>query len=393
MEILLLSIYGFFVWLIFFKFKWLPWNTVSQVISITIPIVGITILILFLNIFAPSSHDVRVMNYTVEVVPAVTGLVTEVAVEPNTHVKKGEVLFKIDPTPFQIELDNLQANIPFLEAKVVSAQAYDRELSSQLTSASERIGVINSKLALAEKRYEQTKALAESGAGPRFDFEQAESNLNELKSQLAVAEAEKAKTLDRMSAQTTSGELSEIAQARAELEQAKVAIEKAKWKLSQTVYRAPADGRVINLQLREGAMAVQFPIKPVMSFVEDEQWVVAMYEQNELRLVEPGNEAEIALRTYPNRIIKCEVEKVVWATGQGQMPISGVVPQTGSTPEPHGRFAVRLNVADKDKDLFLAPGARGMGAIYTNHGEEIQIIRKVILRVGTKIDWLVLKLH
>ncbi|HRZ58145.1 MAG TPA: hypothetical protein P5525_22125 [Candidatus Paceibacterota bacterium] len=63
MEILLLGIYSFFVWLIFFKFKWLPWNIVSQVITITLPILGLTVLILLLNIVAPSSHDVRVVNY------------------------------------------------------------------------------------------------------------------------------------------------------------------------------------------------------------------------------------------------------------------------------------------------------------------------------------------
>ena len=65
MEIILLGIYSFFVWLIFFKFKWLPWNTTSQVTVVVIPIVGLTALILLLNIFAPSSHDVRVFKYTV----------------------------------------------------------------------------------------------------------------------------------------------------------------------------------------------------------------------------------------------------------------------------------------------------------------------------------------
>ena len=55
MEIILLGIYSFFVWLIFFKFKWLPWNIVSQVIVITLPIIGLTLLILILNIVAPSS--------------------------------------------------------------------------------------------------------------------------------------------------------------------------------------------------------------------------------------------------------------------------------------------------------------------------------------------------
>jgi membrane protein YdbS with pleckstrin-like domain len=52
MEILLLGIYSFFVWLIFIKFKWLPWNTTSQVTVAIIPIVALTVLILVLNVVA-----------------------------------------------------------------------------------------------------------------------------------------------------------------------------------------------------------------------------------------------------------------------------------------------------------------------------------------------------
>src|SRR5678809_637194 len=86
MEIILLAIYSFFVWLIFFKFKWLPWNTVSQVIVITIPIVGMAALILLLNVFAPSSNDVRVLKYVINVVPQVRGRVIEIPAEGNKHM-------------------------------------------------------------------------------------------------------------------------------------------------------------------------------------------------------------------------------------------------------------------------------------------------------------------
>ena len=65
MEIILLLIYSGIVWLIFFKFKLLPWNFVSQVIVFTLPIIGIAALILVLNVVAPSSSDVRVINYVV----------------------------------------------------------------------------------------------------------------------------------------------------------------------------------------------------------------------------------------------------------------------------------------------------------------------------------------
>src|SRR4249919_1618809 len=135
MDILLLLIYGFFVWLIFIKFKWLPWNITSQVIVVTIPIIALTILVLVLNIGAPSSSDVRVINYVVQVVPRVTGRVIEVPVEPNRPVKKGEVLFRIDPTPFQQQLNALVGKEPELSAKLDTAEAYQRELGEQLRSA------------------------------------------------------------------------------------------------------------------------------------------------------------------------------------------------------------------------------------------------------------------
>jgi multidrug resistance efflux pump len=105
-QILLLGIYAVFAWLIFFKFRLLPWNIVSQVIVITLPIIGLTVLILLLNIVAPSSHDVRVVNYVVPINPPVRGLVTEVPIEPNRPIKKGDVLFKVDPTPYEIAVKN-----------------------------------------------------------------------------------------------------------------------------------------------------------------------------------------------------------------------------------------------------------------------------------------------
>ena len=111
MEIILLIIYSVIVWLIFFKFKWLPWNITSQVIVVTIPIVALTILILFMNIVAPSSHEVRAMNYVIPIVPRVTGQVTEVPIEPNRPIKKGDVLFKIDPVPFEAAVKAAEATL------------------------------------------------------------------------------------------------------------------------------------------------------------------------------------------------------------------------------------------------------------------------------------------
>src|ERR1041385_8959744 len=104
MEILLLGIYSFFVWLIFIKLNWLPWNIGSQVTVVIIPVVGLGATILLLNIYAPSSSDVRVYKYTVPIVSQVRGRVIEVPFEEgNRLVKKGAVLFKVDPTPYELD--------------------------------------------------------------------------------------------------------------------------------------------------------------------------------------------------------------------------------------------------------------------------------------------------
>jgi multidrug resistance efflux pump len=130
-----------------------------------------------------------------------------------------------------------------------------------------------------------------------------------------------------------------------------------------------------------------------MTLVEATGTVVALYRQNELHQVEPGNEAEFALETYPGQIIKAKVNSIVWASGAGQILPSGTIPMSGVLAAPAQRFAVKFDVADKDKDLFLAAGAAGDAAIYTEHAQFLHILRKVIIRVGSYMNYLVLKLH
>jgi multidrug resistance efflux pump len=393
MELILLLIYSFFVWLIFFKFKWLPWNITSQVIVITIPIIGIAFLILMLNIAAPSSSDVRVINYVVQVVPRVTGRVIEVPVEPNRPIKKGDVLFRIDPKPFELTILSLETKLPEFEAKLASANAYNRELVDQVQTARSQKAAIAAKLGLAKQRLEQTKELAEKGAGPRYDYEQADAELKNLEAEFSAATSTESQIQQKLSARSNQGDLSEVAQVKAQMAQVQAQLAEARWQLEQTVFYAPADGTIVNLQLRPGSYAAAIPLSPVMSFVENEQWLVALYHQNELRKIKAGNEAEVTLETHPNQIIKCKVDSIVWASGQGQMPISGRLPETGAAPVPEGRFAVRLMLDGKSKGMFLAAGARGHGAVYTDWGAMIHIVRKAFLRVSTKMDWLILKLH
>jgi multidrug resistance efflux pump len=391
MELILLGIYSFFVWLIFFKFKLLPWNIVSQVIVITLPVIGMAVLILLLNVYAPSSADVRVVNHVVQVIPQVTGRVIEVPIDGNQTVKKGDVLFKIDPVPFQDAVRSAEAKVLELKAKVVNTQSKEKELLELQKITKSRVASVMTNLDLARKRVGQYEQLVAKGAGRLFDVEQAETNKISLEADLDSALARDADTTFQLSARMENGELAEIAAARAALVAAEAQLSNAKWQLEQTTVFAPSEGTVINLQLRVGQFVNSMPFKPALVLVEKEQQVLALFKQNELHQVKPGQEAEVTLRTHPGQIIKCKVDSIVWAQGQGQLPWSGTVPDTGFAPNPDGRFAVKLT--PNDQSLFLAAGARGDGAIYTDSGQMIHIIRKVILRVGTKTDALVLKLH
>jgi multidrug resistance efflux pump len=377
-EVLILSIYSLIVWLVFIKFKWLPWNTYTQVTVVVIPIVGLTALILALNIVAPSSADVRVIKYVVQVVPQVRGRVIEVPVEPNSLVRKGAVLFRIDPTPYELQ-------VRVLEAQLANTEGNVRTLNEQLGAAVARTAAVRTRLELAQMRVAQNLELARTGAGDRFTLEQAQTTLLELQADVRATVANEGQIRAQLGA-TVGEDQASIAQMKAQLES-------ARWDLTQTVFHAPADGTVINLQLRPGQMATSLGALPVMTFVETEFQVIALFGQNELHQVEPGDEAEIALDTMPGRIIKAQVDSIVWAQGQGQLPMTGTLPQTGVAALPPGRFAVRLRIADRDRNLFLAAGAAGHGAIYTQHGHHIQIVRRVILRVGAYFDYLILKLH
>ena len=202
MEIILLGIYSFFVWLIFIKLKLLPWTTPWKVAVAIFPLVMLAILMLLLNIFAPTTTDVRVVKYIVPIVSQVRGRVIEVPVENNRPVKKGDVLFRIDPTPYQNEVHSLEARLISEEAKVAAerarvsevqarltdAQSSERQLHEQQNAATGQVTSVSASLELARKRVAQNTELVAAGAGNRFDLEQAQTNVNELSAQLAAGQ-------------------------------------------------------------------------------------------------------------------------------------------------------------------------------------------------------------
>src|SRR4051812_28626321 len=417
MEIILLGIYAFFVWLIFIKFKWLPWNTPWKVAVVIFPGVAVAAPPPFLKILAPPTSDVRVIKYVVPVVSQVRGRVIAVPIENNRAVKKGDLLFAIDPTPYQNDVNSLEAQLVSAQAKVgadreklaeteaklADARSSEEELKEQLKQATGQIGTLTASLELARKRVAQNTELVAAGAGNRFDLEQAQTNVSELTAQIGSARAQEQQVRAKLDGRV-KGDLASVAQVKAQIASAtaqvkvseaaaattRAQLDNAKWDLSQTRILAPGNGTMVNVQLRPGAFVGQVALSEQMTFVDNEYQIYALFGQNELHQVVAGNEAEITLDTYPGRIIKAHVDSILWAQSQGQMDANGKLPQTAFTPPP-GRFPVKLVVGEKDKDLFLAAGALGAAAIYTDHFGPIQIIRKVLIRVESYLDYVIIK--
>ncbi|RKP59226.1 HlyD family secretion protein [Pararobbsia silviterrae] len=377
---LIVCCYALIVWLIFFKFKWLPWNIQTQVGTVALGLAGLAALVFTINVTSPQSDDVRVTQYVVEIVPRVTGRVIDVPIEGNTLIRRGEVLLRLDPEPYAQKLKESQAHLVEVESKVA-------QLRSDVDAARAQYDNLDAQRVFAATRLREAKTLAERDAGNRYDVENYAAQIGELDAQSRAAQANLTRARSALDA-TIGGVHSSVAQARAQ-------VSSAQWELDQTVIRAPADGYAMNLQVRPGAFAAALPLRPVMSFVETTQNVVAFYDQNQLTKVEPGNEVELALKAKPGRIVHGVVDSIVWSTAQGQFNASGMLPSTaveGAHPDAPLRYAVKIRV-DADEADGLPMGARGESAIYTNHMTMLHMLRKVIIRVKTKINYLVFKIE
>ena len=176
--------------------------------------------------------------------------------------------------------------------------------------------------------------------------------------------------------------------------QVRAQLESAKWDLSQTTVIAPANGYAINLQLRPGSMTAAFPALPVLTFVEDEFQVVALYDQNELHAGRAGQRGGDRAEDVPGP--HHQGEGRFHHLGAGPGPVRGQHQpaddrRRARPPEPLPGEARSSSRATRTSS---SPPARvGHAAIYTEHAEAIHILRMVILRIGAITDYLILKLH
>lgn len=380
---LIIAIYAGLCWLLIKKLKLIPWTFTTQVVVYSLPIFGSIFLILGLNYFTPITSDVRVGNRSVDIASQITGKVKKVYVETNQEVKKGDTLFTIDKTPFLQEIKSLEAK---LETMLATVNSYDRDIAASRS----QITALQSQLDLANKRVSQYQELVNAGAANRFDLDQATATAQNLKGQLAAAQAQ-LQSLQIKTSVEHNGENASVSEIRAKLEQ-------ARWNLDQTVVLAPTDGIIPNVQLNEGALML--PLKAAFVLVQKQQSVIAYHAQNELQAVKPGDEVELALKTEPGKVIKAKLEYVVDATSQGIMNNAGSalagstsgIPNTAKElPDTDSKLIAKFVLNENEPPLTV--GARGIAVIYSDNWKPMHLIRKVMVRMNSNMNYFIPKLH
>ena len=276
------------------------------------------VVLLFVVLFIPMqwgapAGSARILTYTVQIIPNVAGPVLEGPVEANRPIKKGDVLFTIDPTTYEAALEATQAQLDFQEV-----------------------------------RLQQYEKLASTAAGTRFQVEETAALVKQLTAELEGAE----------------------------------------WNLNETTVRAPADGYVTYLALRPGQRVVTLPFQPAMTFVDTSREIVGVQiQQIHQRYIKRGQEVEMAFKTQPGRIYTGKVKAIIQVTHESQAVISGTVPT--AQPIQAEPFFVRVQLDDREAAKDLPAGTAGTAAIYTKSAAMTHLIRKVMIRMESYMNYII----
>ena len=315
MDLLLVLTYTAFCIVIFkvFKIPLTKWTVPTAVLGGMFLIGG---LIFTMNYNHPYSELTRAYFVTTPIVPTVSGKVISVAADGNRILKTGDELFRIDPRPYQNDVDALKPQ-----------------------------------LALALDDLGRAEEIMARGLGRQRDVDLAQSQVDNLKAQLATAE----------------------------------------FRLSETVVLAATDGYATQVTLRPGMMAVAMPLRPVMIFVHTEESLyVAWFRQNSLLRLESGNEAEIAFDGLPGQVFAATVVFMLPALAEGQITASGTLLGPNNNLQP-GRIPVFIRITDEKFEQYankMPGGSFAQAAIYSEHFHHVAIIRKVLLRMSSWINYL-----
>lgn len=359
------------IWLLYVKLKVKP-TPANLAVCAVIGFVAVGAIVVFWQFSAPTSSQLVVSRYTIQIVPQVRGPITRIDAKPNVPLTKGkDILFEIQKDPYQFIVNQRQGEVSAAEKTVEQLKAGLKVADATIQQATANLEAANSDLA------------AKEDANKRAPGAVSALELTELRARVDAAEAgvDKANGAKEVASFT-------LQTAEQQVEVAKAELATAEFNLAQCTVYAPADGFVTNWQVREGAMAVPLPLAPMGTFIDTSDVdVVGVFSQNVLKNVAPGDRAEVVLKNHPGRVFSGTVEAVLPGSGEGQFTTTGTLLDVSSVHS-SGMFAVKITLDDEEMAKKLPMGTAGMATIYTQKGKPFQVISTVTVRIKAMMYYL-----
>jgi multidrug resistance efflux pump len=383
MDLLLVLTYTAICYAIFkiFKIPVNKWTVPTAALGGVVIISGLVLLVSYNH---PFTNDGRIYFTSAPVIPAVQGPVVEVPVTPNVPLKKGDVLFRLDPRPYEFAVEGKRAALAEAEQNV-------RQLKSASDAANSGVDEARASRDRAMQSFDRANDANENArrAGRPLPITELEVENRrgiylaaEAATNTAQARAEQARLAYEAQLE---GINPTVVRLRAELKN-------AEYELGETTVRAPTNGYVSQVFLRPGMMAVPFVARPAMVFIHGDRELVAAFVQNSLQRVRVGDEAEIAFAAVPGRIFKGNVKAILDVMAQGQLQPTGALvdPQAPERRTP-GRALAVIEILDDVSPYQLPGGVTAEVAVYTDHWHHVGVMRRVLLRMSSWMNYVFLE--
>ena len=363
------AVYCGFIWLVFAKLRLLKLTLPIAVLAGSIGPTLIVALLFCAQYFHPYTTSAIAIEKIDPISVQLTqpGRVTEVLVEPNVPIRKGDVLIRVDAEPWKLAVEQAEVGVEQAKQNVTLAQ-------SSVAVAEANLRRATSDLQYAENDRDRLQKLRASNAASQNDLELAQTRYEQANS--ARAQAEERLSQARINIEVSSSQV----------EQSENALNVAKYNLEQCTVVAPGDGFVTNLQVRKGLL-VSASMGPIMTFVHenaeaDQGVIVATFMEKNFLRIKSGQYAEVAMYGYPGQILTGRVLNTIDVSGAGQLDATGRLP-TGLVSVTPTQFAVRIKL--DQADLRIPGGARGQAAVYT---ENVQIAGIPVMFLIRAKSWL-----
>jgi membrane fusion protein, multidrug efflux system len=299
----------------------------------------------------PRTDDAYVRANTIGIAPHVSGPIVELPLVDNQRVAAGDLLFVVDPRPYEAALQQARAQ---LELTNLEIKGYEQAIAAADATLAQR----EADAAYAEQYLKRVEPLLDGQYVTQNQV--VEARTKRTATQAAVEQARS----ERQRQRELLGQLGDV---NARRQAAAAAVYDAELNVGYCSVRAPFDAYVTNLNIAVGQYANKG--QEVFALVDDRQWyVMANFRESFLRSIEPGMDADIYLLSYPTRKFHGRVQGIGWALYQENGASVGVLPAVEPTLNwirLAQRFPVRIALDAPDPDH---PFRMGQTAVVTVHG-------------------------